>query len=116
MRLSAQFTYEAIESLRFADALSDEMEYIYQTYGYDVYSNLEKHRKSIEKHFEKEEIKIKPAQKNKLFDVLFWRKQRFNLISEAVTGKVDVRELELEKNHVSDLSAGLIVECDLVEN
>ena len=76
LRLSAKFTDEVIESLRFADALRDEMEYIYQTYGEDVYSNLEKYRKSIEKHFEREEIKIKPAQKNKLFDVTFWQNQR----------------------------------------
>ncbi len=95
LRLSAKFSVEAIESLRFVDGLRDEMEYIYQTYGDTVYTNLDSHEKAILKHFEKEELKLTTAQKNKLFDTKTWLTQRSVLetaqilMNEIGTGQSD---------------------------
>ncbi|WP_421920418.1 type I restriction-modification system subunit M [Marinifilum sp.] len=104
LRLSAKFTEESVTSLRFADAIRDEMEYIYKNYGDDVYSNLNQHRKAIEKYFEKEEIKIKPAQKKKLFDVKLWKMQR----SIMESARLLMNEIGSEQSDDFNLFKGII--------
>jgi type I restriction enzyme M protein len=81
LRLSCQFTQEKINSLRFLEALKDEMEYIYDRFGEDVYSRLKPHKEVILKYWETNEIKVSPSNKNKLFDSKFWLGQR--VIMEA---------------------------------
>jgi len=76
LRLSAQFTDEAIEKLRFHKSLFDEMEWIYNLYGEAVYEDLKKHKADIFKHFEEQEIKIKTADKTKLLDSKYWNAQK----------------------------------------
>lgn len=76
LRLSAQFTDEAIEKLRFHKSLFDEMEWIYKRFGEQVYEDLKKHKDFIFKHFEEQEIKFKPADKKKIIDPKFWKDQR----------------------------------------
>lgn len=76
LRLSAQFTDEAIERLRFHKSLYDEMEWIYERFGEDVYKGLKKHKAVIFKHFEDQEIKIKTADKTKLLDTKYWQAQQ----------------------------------------
>lgn len=76
LRLSAQFTDEAISKLRFHRSLYDEMEWIYKRFGDEVYEGLKKHRELIFKHFENEDIKIKTADRKKLLGPAFWKAQR----------------------------------------
>jgi len=75
LRLSAQFTDEAIERLRFNKKLYDEMEWIYGRFGEEVYTDLKEHKDFIFKHFEEQEIKLKPADKKKLLDTALWKAQ-----------------------------------------
>lgn len=76
LRLTCQFTQEKVDGLRFHSALQDEMEYIFEKYKNEVYTDLKPHQATIKKHWETNEIKISPANKNKLFDVKFWLAQK----------------------------------------
>jgi type I restriction enzyme M protein len=76
LRLSVQFTDEAIESLRFDKGLQEEMEWVYSHFGADVYTDLKKHKDKIEAHLNKHEIKLKPADKSNLLSIDFWKKQQ----------------------------------------
>jgi len=73
LRLSAQFTPEAIASLRFDKSLYEEMVWVYGHCGNDVYQDLTKHHDKIEAHLHKHEIKLKPADKKKLLSVGHWQ-------------------------------------------
>jgi type I restriction enzyme M protein len=75
LRLSTQFTVEAIESLRFDKGLQEEMEWVYSHIGADVYTDPKKHKEKIEAHLNKYEIKLKPADKSNLLSTDFWKKQ-----------------------------------------
>jgi type I restriction enzyme M protein len=77
LRKSAQWTEEKITTLRYDKALSEEMEYLYQTYGKDVYTTgfLTGKKETIEKHFEKEGYELKPAQLKKLLNTKAWLNQ-----------------------------------------
>ena len=72
LRLSAQFTSEAIASLRFDKALQEEMEWAYGHFGEDLYSNFAKYKDKIEAYLHKHEIKLKPAENHKLFSIEHW--------------------------------------------
>ena len=76
LRLKAQFTQDRIDSIRYHKSMPDEMRYLYEKYGNSVYSGLKEFKKDIEKWIDKNEIKISPANKNKLFDIAFWLKQK----------------------------------------
>jgi len=75
LRISAKFTEEALNSLRFDAGLKDEMEWVYKTCGEDVYSDLKKHREKIESHLSKNDIKLKPVDSKNLLDIKFWKNQ-----------------------------------------
>jgi len=74
--LKVQFTPEAIEKIKFIDAISEEMQWCLERFGDDVYTNLKQHKELIEKHFEVNDISITPANKKKLLDVTVWKKQQ----------------------------------------
>ena len=76
LRLSCQFTQEKVDSLRFNNSLQDEMEYIYERFGEDVYDDVKQHKDAVLKYWETNEIKVTPPNKNKLFDTKFWLDQR----------------------------------------
>lgn len=75
LRLSAQFTKEAFETLRFDKNLRDEMEWIYSHFADDVYKDIKKHKERIEAHLSKNDIKLKTDEKNKLLNIEHWQKQ-----------------------------------------
>lgn len=84
LRLSTQFTAEAIETLRYDKNLQDEMEWCYNHFGDEIYDILDSinqkskkniHADFIEAHFAKNEIKLKPADKNKLLSAEHWQSQ-----------------------------------------
>jgi len=76
LRLKVQFTSESIENLRFDNALDEIMRIVYKRYKDKVYAGLLKEKKTIEKIFEEDEIKVKPAELKKLLDGKFWNEQK----------------------------------------
>lgn len=75
LRLSTQFTAEAITTLRFDKGIQEEMEWAYTNFGDDLYKDIKKHKDKIEAHLNKNEIKLKPADKNKLLSAEHWKSQ-----------------------------------------
>jgi len=82
LRLSAQFTPEAIATLRFDKSIAEEMEWAYTHFGDDLYVDLpdgqagiKKYKDKIEAHLIKNEVKLKPADKTKLLSAEHWKNQ-----------------------------------------
>lgn len=106
LRLSCQFTQEKVDALRFHTSLQDEMEYLFGKYKDEVYVDLRKHKEAILKYWESHEIKVSPANKNKLFDPKFWTTQKevmlaaqalFNHFGDAVDHDFNVFKNTLDK-------------------
>ncbi|WP_282165311.1 type I restriction-modification system subunit M [Cellulophaga baltica] len=76
LRLSCQFTQDKVNKLRFHSALQNEMEYIFEQFGEKVYTDIKGQKDVFVKYWETNEIKISPANKNKLFDIKFWNTQK----------------------------------------
>ncbi len=75
LRLSAKFTAEAIATLRFDKSIAEEMEWAYTHFGDDLYKDTKKYKDKIEAHLNKNEVKLKPADKSKLLSVEHWKSQ-----------------------------------------
>ena len=75
LKLSAQFTEEALKPLRFDKSLIDEMTWVYEKYGEEVYSNIKELRPLIEAHLKRHETKLKTSQKKALLSSEFWESQ-----------------------------------------
>jgi type I restriction enzyme M protein len=75
LRLSAQFTPEAIATLRFDKSIVDEMEWAYTHFGDDLYKDIKKYKDKIEAYLNKNEVKLKPADKSKLLSAEHWKSQ-----------------------------------------
>lgn len=82
LRLSAKFTKEAIETLRFDKNIVEEMKWAYTKFGDDVYTKLKDLKSEIEKHLAKHEIKISGSDKKNLFSQDFWKAQ-LEVLNEA---------------------------------
>ncbi len=76
LRLKAKFKQEAIDNLRFVPSMAEIMQWIYDKYGEDVYSDLKEHKKAIEAHIEKEGLDIKQAVLSKLLTPKTWIEQK----------------------------------------
>ena len=75
LRLSAQFTQQAIEKLRFSEKYRSEMEWIFERFEDEVYTGLAKHKEIIKKHFDAGEIKLSQSDLKQLTDKQFWKDQ-----------------------------------------
>ncbi|MDZ4784832.1 MAG: class I SAM-dependent DNA methyltransferase [bacterium] len=75
LRLSAQLTPEAMESLRYDKGIKDKMEWAYGQFGDDLYRDVKPYKDKIEAHLIKHEIKLKTPAKNKLVSVEHWQNQ-----------------------------------------
>lgn len=75
LRLSVQFTSEAIETLRYDNSIKDEMEWAYTHFGDDLYKDIKKYKDRIEAHLNKDEIKLATPAKNKLLSAEHWQSQ-----------------------------------------
>ena len=73
-RRRAQFSAERLQGLRFDKSLSDPMEYMYSTYGDDIYSEakLDAVKKEVLAWCEDQEITLNNKAQAKLFDVKHW--------------------------------------------
>ncbi len=81
-RLRAQFSEERIAELRFDKTLREPMEWAYQTFGEEIYTNLEAHKKAILDWCEKQELNLNTKQANTLTSPNSWQKQ-LDLLSTA---------------------------------
>jgi type I restriction enzyme M protein len=82
LRLSAQFTPEAIATLRFDKSIREEMEWAYTQFGDDLYKDLldrqagiKIYKDKIEAYLSKNEVKLKTADKTKLMSTEHWKSQ-----------------------------------------
>jgi len=75
LRLSAQLTPEAMESLRYDKGIKDKMEWAYGQFGDDLYRDVKLYKDKIEAHLIKHEIKLATPAKNKLVSVEHWQSQ-----------------------------------------
>lgn len=77
-RRSAQFTQERIADLRFDKALLEPMQYIYQTYGEEIYQpgSLAQHEKAILNWCDEQELELNAKARKKVFDDKLWQKHR----------------------------------------
>ncbi|MBE9469081.1 MAG: SAM-dependent DNA methyltransferase [Bacteroidetes bacterium] len=82
LRLSAQFTDELIETLRFDNGISEEMKWTYEKFGNEVYSKIKEFKPQIENYLDKNEIKLTNKNKKKLYSLVFW-KGRLQLLNDA---------------------------------
>lgn len=75
LRLSAKFSPEAISSLRFDKCIAEEMEWAYTHFGDDLYKDIKKYKDKIDIYLNKNEVKLKPADKAKLLSSEHWKSQ-----------------------------------------
>jgi len=74
-RLKAQFTEERIAALRFDKTLREPMEWAFEQFGEEIYSNLSKHEKAILEWAEKQELNLNAKQSKALVSKETWQKQ-----------------------------------------
>ncbi len=81
-RLKAQFTAEAISSLRFDKSLKDIMSWAYEEFGERVYTDLSSLEEQILSYCEDNDIELTSKNKKSLFSPQTWDKQ-LNLVNIA---------------------------------
>lgn len=75
-RLSAQFTAERIELLRFEKTLKEPMQWAYETYGEKVYTDLASIEKSILEWCEDNDLDLNAKKRKQLTNPDTWAKQK----------------------------------------
>ncbi|GAA3939076.1 N-6 DNA methylase [Chitinophaga oryziterrae] len=73
-RLKAQFTADNIATLRFDKSLREPMEWAYEQFGEEVYTNLTKHEKAIIDWCEKQELNLSTKLQKALVSPALWQK------------------------------------------
>jgi type I restriction enzyme M protein len=73
--LKAQFAVERIAELRFERTLREPMEWAYNEFGEEVYTNLAQHEKAILDWAEKQELNLSAKQAKALVSKATWQKQ-----------------------------------------
>jgi type I restriction enzyme M protein len=103
-RLKAQFTAERIAELRYDKTLREPMEWAYQEFGEEVYSNLGQHEKAILDWAEKQELNLSAKQAKALVSKTTWQKQ-LDLLNTATElmqeiGTEEYRDFNLFRDKV----------------
>ncbi|MFX1703950.1 class I SAM-dependent DNA methyltransferase [Chitinophaga sp. CC14] len=83
-RLKAQFTSERIAELRFDKLLREPMQWAYETFGDEVYSDISKHAKAILDWCEKQDLNLNAKQSKALTSEATWQKL-LDLLNHATT-------------------------------
>ncbi len=73
-RLKAQFSEERIAELRFDRTLRLPMEWAYNTFGNEVYTHLETHRKAIQDWADSNDLNLNTKQTNQLLSSDTWQR------------------------------------------
>lgn len=106
-RLKAQFSEERIAELRFDKALATSMKWVYETYGDDVYTKLEKYKKEIEHWTDKSELNFTSKQSNLLTSTSHWKKhlELFTLATQLMklVGTEEYSDYNLFAKKVDDV-------------
>ena len=76
LRKSAQFTPERVATIRFHPSIQEEMAWVWEKYGDEVYTGLTTHRDVIEDHLDREEITLTAKNRQALTDPKVWKEQR----------------------------------------
>lgn len=76
LRKSAQFSPERVATLRFAPSIQEVMEWAYEKYGDEIYTNLKEHKQVIEDYLEREEISLNAKNKKAFLSEKTWQDQR----------------------------------------
>lgn len=109
-RLKAQFTLERIAALRYDKSLLEPMQWAYETFGEDIYTNIEKHEKAILEYCEKQELNLNAKQSKSLVSAALWQKQID--ILEAATqlmqaiGTDEYNDFNIFKKRCRDVASG----------
>lgn len=74
-RLKAQFSTERIEELRFDKSLREPMQWAYEQFGEEIYTNLAQHEKAMTDWCEKNELNLNTKQLKTLTSPAAWQKQ-----------------------------------------
>jgi type I restriction enzyme M protein len=74
--LAAQFTPERIAPLRFANHIEEPMTWAYKRWGNAIYEELATHKKEIQLWLDDEEINLTSKNRNRLFNLKTWEKQK----------------------------------------
>lgn len=74
-RLKAQFSFERIEELRFVNNLREPMQWVYETYGEQVYTDISKFEKPILEWCESQELNLSRKLQESLVSTSTWQKQ-----------------------------------------
>lgn len=75
-RLKAQFTEERIAELRFEKSLKEAMQWAYESYGDEVYFDLELHEKEILDWCERSGLDLNAKKRKELTSPQTWQKQK----------------------------------------
>lgn len=75
-RLKAQFTEERIAELRFEKSLKEAMQWAYESYGDEVYFDLELHEKEILEWCERSGLDLNAKKRKELTSPQTWKKQK----------------------------------------
>lgn len=74
-RLKVQFTTERIAELRFDKGLREPMQWVYETYGESIYTEIKQNEKIIADWCEKQELNLNAKQLKALTTDTIWKKQ-----------------------------------------
>jgi len=83
-RLKSQLTDERIETLRYEKSLIEPMQWAYEEFGNELYTNIAKYEKEILAWCEAQELNLKTKQKQNLVSQDLWKKHLM-LIETAKT-------------------------------
>lgn len=75
-RLKAQFTSERIVELRYDKTLKEPMQWAYETYGEQVYTNLKSIEKELLDWCEKNDLDLNAKKRKALTSAATWKKQK----------------------------------------
>ena len=81
-RLKAQFTAESIADLRFDKSIKEAMQWAYETYGEQVYTNLASIEKELLEWCEKNDLDLNAKKRKALTSTATWKKQK-NMLTIA---------------------------------
>jgi len=73
LRLSTQFTNEAIETLRFDKNLLEPMQWAYSQFSEDIYTHIDKYTPQLQNYLKTQQISLKASHKKDLLSQSHWQ-------------------------------------------
>lgn len=95
-RLKAQFTEENIEALKWDKTQPEFSKYLFEQYGMEVYTGLDKYKKEIADYIDKEELNINTKQQAGFLKKETWLKQKE--LHQTATKLMEVLSTEIYTN------------------